>query len=177
MKTKSNFVLISLSAIILVFLVSTQTMKEKKSFSNPVIQIGMVVSDLSNAERFYQDVLGLTKTGGFSIDSNFAKTSGLTGGRSFDVTILKLENIESATQLKLMSFNQPAAHPKPAHIQDDTGVQYITLYITSMDKMISRLTEQNIPFLGETPTHLPDGRMFVLVQDPDGTFVELIGQN
>ena len=40
---------------------------------------------------------------------------------------------------------------------------------------IDRLKEQNVTFLGNTPTPLTTDSHFVLDQDPDGTFVELIG--
>ncbi|RZK68995.1 MAG: VOC family protein, partial [Pedobacter sp.] len=35
----------------------------------------------------------------------------------------------------------------------------------------------NIKFLGSTPTILNKDMHFLLVQDPDGNFVELIGPN
>ena len=74
-----------------------------------------------------------------------------------------------------MSFGKKSAHPRPKFIQDDTGVQYITIQVKSLKPIIDRLKEQKVTFLGSTPTPLTSNTHFVLVQDPDGTFVELIG--
>lgn len=44
-----------------------------------------------------------------------------------------------------------------------------------MKPFLERFEKHNIKLLGETHTKLDDGRTFVLVRDPDGTFIELIG--
>lgn len=74
-----------------------------------------------------------------------------------------------------MSFDKKAAHPKQKFIQDDTGAQYITIQVKSLKPIIERLKGQKVAFLGSTPTQLNKDAHFVLVQDPDGTFIELIG--
>ena len=74
-----------------------------------------------------------------------------------------------------MSFNKKSNHPKPNYIQDDTGVQYVTIMVKSVTPFLNRIKAHKIPILSTTPTVLGDGRHFVLIQDPDGTFVELIG--
>jgi len=60
-------------------------------------------------------------------------------------------------------------------VPDDTGVQYITIFVKSMKPLIERIQKHKVKMLGKTPTMLDANRQFVLVQDPDGTFVELIG--
>ncbi len=144
-------------------------------FQHGTILVGVVVTDFQKALDFYTNVLGMKKTGGFSIDEDFGKRSGLSNGVPFDVTILKLEDSPQATEWKLLSFGKKAAHPRPKYIQDDTGIQYVTIFVKSMKPFIERIKKHSVPFLGETPTTLGDGRQFVLVQDPDGTFIELIG--
>jgi hypothetical protein len=74
-----------------------------------------------------------------------------------------------------MSFGKQATHPKQNFIQDDTGVQYITINVKALKPIIDRLKQKNIPLLGSTPTQLNKNSQFILVQDPDGTFIELIG--
>ena len=44
-----------------------------------------------------------------------------------------------------------------------------------MKQAIARIKKYKVPMLGETPTKLPNGKTFILIQDPDGTFIELIG--
>jgi catechol 2,3-dioxygenase-like lactoylglutathione lyase family enzyme len=151
------------------------SLKAQSNFTTSGITVGVLVSDLEKSIDFYINVIGMVKAGGFSIDSEFGKKSGLSNGVPFDVTILKLEDHPDASQWKLVSFKKEAAHPAQNFIQDDTGMQYITLYVKSLAPVIERIKAHNIKVLSETPTLLRDGRHFVLIQDPDGTFVELIG--
>jgi len=148
--------------------------EQNSNFSNNTISLGVIVSDLEESLKFYKDIIGMEETGGFSIDSEFGKRSGLTGGRSFDVKILKLANDISASEFKIMSFGNTTA-AKDNFIQDKNGVRYITIFPKTTDAVIERLKNNNVQFLGDTPTKLGDGRTFILVQDPDGLFVELIG--
>lgn len=135
----------------------------------------MVVSDFDRSYKFYTEVLGMVKTGGFSIDDSFGEKSGLSNGVPFDVTILKTLNSEAATELKLLSFNQESKHPKQNHIQDDIGVQYLTFFVEELSPFIKRIKAESIEILGDGPVSISGGRSLLLIQDPDGTFIELIG--
>ncbi|MDD2306341.1 MAG: VOC family protein [Prolixibacteraceae bacterium] len=144
-------------------------------FAKSGISVGLVVEDLSKSLDFYQNVIGMVKTSEFSVDAARAKELGLSNGDRFDVTILKLENSEQAAEWKLMSFGKKATHPKQNFVPDDTGMQYITLYVKSMKPILERIKKYNVKTLGITPTKLDETRDFVLVRDPDGTFIEIIG--
>lgn len=145
------------------------------NFRSPQIGMGVVVSDMERSLDFYVNGIGMVKTGKFTIGGEFGKRGGLTGGDSVQVQILKLENSPQASDWKLMTFGKKAAHPKSKFIQDDTGVQYITIQVKSLKGIIDRLRERKVTFLGDSPTPLNKDAHFLLVQDPDGTFVELIG--
>ena len=147
----------------------------QSNFTSKSIGVGVVVADMQRSLDFYIKGIGMVKTGNFTINVDFGKRGGLTGGEAVDVNILKLENSPESTDWKLMSFGKKAGHSKPKFIQDDTGMQYITIQVKSLQPVIDRLKEQNVTFLGNTPTPLTKDSHFVLVQDPDGTFVELIG--
>lgn len=124
---------------------------------------------------FYVDGIGMVKVNSFTINEEFSKRSGLSNGMPTSVAVLKLEDSPEANEWKLMSFGKKATHPKQKFIQDDTGVQYITINVKALKPVIERLKQKNVPFLGSTPTPLNQNAHFVLVQDPDGTFIELIG--
>ncbi|WP_460940788.1 VOC family protein [Spirosoma humi] len=145
------------------------------NFTSKVIGVGVVVADLERSLDFYVNGIGMVKTGSFTINEDFGKRSGLTNGVAVAVTILKLENSPEATDWKLMSFGSKPSHPKPKNIQDDTGMQYITINVKALQPVIDRLRQMKVPFLGSTPTPLNASAHFVFVQDPDGTFIELIG--
>ena len=147
----------------------------QSNFSSKLIGLGVVVSDLEKSLDFYVNGIGMVKTGSFRINAEFSKRSGLANGDSTTVTVLKLENSPEANEWKLMSFGKKATHPKQNFINDDVGVQYITINVKALKPIIERLKERNVLFLGSTPTQLSRNSQFLLIQDPDGTFVELIG--
>lgn len=169
---RNCFTKFCLSVVILLMACITHA---QSNFSSKLIGLGVVVSDLEKSLDFYVNAIGMVKTGSFRINAEFSKRSGLANGDSTIVTVLKLENSPEANEWKLMSFGKKATHPKQNFINDDVGVQYITINVKALKPIIERLKERNIPFLGSTPTQLNRNSQFVLVQDPDGTFVELIG--
>jgi catechol 2,3-dioxygenase-like lactoylglutathione lyase family enzyme len=144
-------------------------------FAKSGISVGLVVEDLNKALDVYINVIGMVKTGEFGVDAAKANELGLSNGNSFEVKVLKLENSENAPEWKLMSFGKKANHPKPNYVPDDTGVQYITIFVKPMKPVLERIQKHGVKTLGKTPTMLDPNRQFVLVQDPDGTFIELIG--
>ena len=147
----------------------------QSEFSNPVISIGNVVADLDKSVEFYTKVIGMKKTGGFKVDKAKATNLGLSDKYDLDVAVLKLEDSPQATQWKLMSLGTKASHPKQKWIHDDTGMQYITIFVNHLNPIIERVKANKVKILSEAPSSLGGDNYFILVQDPDGTFIELIG--
>lgn len=143
-------------------------------FDKPYVSIGVIVTDLEASLDFYTNIIGMKETGEFTVDEKMGKKTGLTGGTAFDVKVLKLYDDPNATEYKLMSFGN-SKNKKENHIQERNGMRYITLFYKSLDAVIKQLKANDVEFLSEEPTLIPDGRRFVLVQDPDGIFIELIG--
>jgi catechol 2,3-dioxygenase-like lactoylglutathione lyase family enzyme len=163
-------------ALLLLALPGATTGADEPAFTGGAIHIGVVVSDLDASVAFYTDVIGMERTGAFDVDEAFGRASGLTDGLPFHVEVLGLEDDPAAAQFKLMSFEEDAKTTKSAHIEDALGMQYITLMVSDLAPFVERIEDAGVPFLGETPVPLGDsGNHFVLVQDPDGTFIELIG--
>ncbi len=165
---------ISLTLLLLLPL-NARAQADSTLYSSGTISVGVVVSKMKKSLKFYTEVLGLKQTGGFTVERELARKTGLTGGKPFEVVILKTVDEPNATEWKLMSFKGKSQHPDQKHIQDDTGMQYVTMFVKSLDPIMVRLKKNRVKRLGKTPVLLPDGRYFVLVQDPDGTFIELIG--
>lgn len=161
--------------ILLIFVVLFTTAQTKSEFSNPNIFIGNVVQDLDKSIKFYTEVIGMTKTGGFSVDVDKAKDLGLSDKYKLDVTVLKLVDSPEATEWKLMSLSGKPGHKKPKWIHDDNGMQYITIFVNHLNPFIERAKKHNVKILSEKPSSLGGNNFFILVQDPDGTFIELIG--
>jgi len=166
---KKLFTLLALTSALLA------NAQEESNYVNGAITIGVVVEDMENSLKFYTEVLNFKEAGGFDIDSAFGSYSGLSNGVPFKVTILKTSDTPEASQWKLVSFNKSAQHPEQQFIQDDTGMQYMTLYVKNLDPIIKNIQKAGIPFLNKPNTRIRDGRGFILIQDPDGIFIELIG--
>jgi len=169
MKKLSVFLIIAI-----VTFLSSKTMAQSE-FSSGLIGVGVVTKNLEKSLDFYLNVIGMTKVGEFDVDGDFGTISGLTDGIAFHVDVLKLQDSPDANQWKLMSFKKEGSHPMSTYIHDDTGPQYITISVNSLEPILQRIKKHNIKLLGETPVALGETDHFVLVQDPDGTIIELIG--
>lgn len=147
----------------------------QSEFSHPGIFVGNVVEDLDKSVKFYTEVIGMTQTGSFSVGKEKCTELGLTDKYDLNVSVLKLEDSPNATEWKLMSIGTKANHPKQKWMSDDTGMQYITIMVNHLDPFIKRCKKHNVEILSAVPSSLGDNKYFILVQDPDGTFIELIG--
>jgi len=163
-----------LLALTCIATLSTKTMAQSE-FSSGLIGVGVVTKDLDKSLDFYLNVIGMTKVSEFDVDGEFGTPSGLTDGIAFHVDVLKLQDSPDANQWKLMSFKKEGSHPMPKFIHDDTGMQYITIMVNSLDPVLKRIKKHNVKLMGDTPIPLGETDHFVLVQDPDGTIIELIG--
>ncbi len=146
-----------------------------KEFAKTAISIGVVVEDLNKSLDFYTNVVGMVPVREFSIDVEKANRMGLSNGESFDIKVLKLENAEQATELKLMSFNNSTNHSDQNYIPEANGIRYMTIFVNSLTPILERIKNNQVETLGETPIMLDENRRFVAIQDPDGNFIEFIG--
>jgi catechol 2,3-dioxygenase-like lactoylglutathione lyase family enzyme len=155
---------------------NAQTIMAQSEFSSKLIGVGVVCPDLDQSMDFYLNVIGMTKTSQFDVNEDFAKSSGLSDGVPFHVEVLQLEDSPDANVWKLMTFGSKATHPMSKFIQDDIGMQYITINVNSLQPFLKRIKKHRVNMLGETPVALGNGeRHFILVQAPEGTIIELIG--
>jgi catechol 2,3-dioxygenase-like lactoylglutathione lyase family enzyme len=134
-----------------------------------------VTADLAKSLGFYTNVVGMVHISGFDVNGEIARKTGLTDGTPFRVEILRLGEGDNASDWKLMSFGDRAKSQPNEFILDRTGMRYITIMVNDLTPLLERIKQHNVKLLGETPIALGGDRHFVLIQDPDGTFVELIG--
>lgn len=156
-------------------LLVTRAQAAPEEFSSTTIGVGVVVRDLDKALDFYTNVVGMVQTGSFGISEDFSKKSGLAGGVPAQVKVLRLGTGEEATQWKLMTFGDKAKPLQNEYIYSHSGVRYITIMVKDLTPILKRIKERQIKLLGETPVPLGRDTQFILIQDPDGTFIELIG--
>ncbi len=145
-------------------------------FSNPRIDIGLVARDAARTASFLTNAIGFREVTGFPVSPELGRKIGLIDGHPVDVRVFVLGDGEEATRLKVLAF--PAAQGVQADqrfIHATFGYRYLTLYVKDVNQALERLKRANIPLLGETPVDLGGGTHIVVVKDPDGNFIELIG--
>lgn len=148
-------------------------------FSRTTIDLGVVVSDLDKAAKFYTDVVGFTEVPGFTVDAKFCKTAGLTDNKALNIRVFKLGEDETATRLKLMEL--PETKPQKQgndHIHSTLGFSYLTIFVSDLDAALERCEKAGVkPVTEGDAVPLPGGGpgSLTLVRDPDGNFIELIG--
>lgn len=167
---KPILALLSLGALL-----TAPALGSPEEFASTTIGIGVVVKDLDKSLAFYTNAVGMVQTGSFDVAETFSKASGLANGLPLHVKVLRLGEGEDATQWKLMTFGDKSQPQKNDFIYSHTGMQYITILVKDLTPIVERLKKHRIQLLGETPLALGGDNHFVLIQDPDGTFIELIG--
>jgi len=146
----------------------------KNDTSDPILQIGLVCSDQEKSLHFYKNIIGMAETGGFDVDGQFGTDSGLSDGKPFKVKLLKLVDSPTATTLKLACCSDTTGTTY-RFVTDSPGVRYLTFEVPSTKAIKERLAQNQIPLLGKTPVSMGDDLELILVRDPDGVFVEIIG--
>lgn len=145
-------------------------------FSKLTIDLGVVVSDLDAALKFYTQAIGFQDAGGFEVAADFAQHSGLTNGKALDIKVLKLGDGPGATSLKLMQVEGESAKADHSFIDSTLGVSYLTIFVADMNVAVKRLEKMGIEPIANGPAMIPDTEMaLTLVRDPDGNLVELVG--
>jgi catechol 2,3-dioxygenase-like lactoylglutathione lyase family enzyme len=167
---KKNF----LSSLALVFFMFTTMAKAQTNFVKPTISIGIIAENLTKSIDFYTNVVGMAQVREFVVDVEKAKRMGLSKNQKFDIKVLKLENTDIATELKLMSFQKKTNLSRKKYLPDENGIRYLTIFVKSLQPVLERIQKNNIKKMGQTPTMLDEKRKFVLIQDPDGNFIEFI---
>jgi len=145
-------------------------------FSKPVIDIGIVVSDVTKSAAFYTNAIGFKEVPGFKVTAERATEIGLTDQQPADIRVFVLGEGNLATRVKLMSFpNAAGKKPDQKFIHSTVGMRYLTLYVSDLNASLKRIEREKVKLLGKTPTDLGGGTWIAVFQDPDGNFVELVG--
>lgn len=145
-------------------------------FSSGRIDLGIVVKDADRSAAFLTNAIGFKEVRGFPVTGELGRKIGLVDGHPVNVRVFVLDEGDSATRLKVLSFpGAPAQKPDQRWIHSAIGMRYLTLYVKDVNRALDRLKQADVTLLGETPVDLGGGTFLVAVKDPDGNFIELIG--
>jgi predicted enzyme related to lactoylglutathione lyase len=172
--------LVTVFALTLVASISAEEKKDAKAFSSTTIDLGIVVSDVEKAVKFYTDAIGFKEIEGFSVPAEYCKDVGLTDGKPLKIRVLVLGEGETATKLKLMEI--PGTKMRKSDndfIHSQSGFRYLTIFVNDTTAAMEKLTKSGVKTVAKTPMELPKGLpqgvYLTIVRDPDGNFVELVG--
>lgn len=175
------FRLLSFSCFFLFTFLSTKSGSCESNFARQTIDLGVVVSDIEESLKFYKDIIGFEETGGFEVKGSFPKKVGLTDGAPLDIHVLVLGKEENATKLKLMQVDskKKAKGIKQPFIHSFTGYSYITIFVHDVDLVWSNARKNGLKAYAQSPQILPKGLpqdiCLLMLKDPDGNFVEIVG--
>jgi catechol 2,3-dioxygenase-like lactoylglutathione lyase family enzyme len=149
------------------------------AFPRTTIDIGVHVRDIEASARFYAEVIGFTEAAGFNVTADFARAAGLTDRQPLAVRVFVLGEGESATKVKLMEVPGVAiAESDNAYVHSQLGFRYLTIFIDNMTEALQRLRAAGVKPVGAGPILIgddPAGDYLIVVRDPDGNLIELIG--
>ncbi len=174
MKYKAHVLLIACVLVGMVMIGIAWSASGKAEFSRTTIDIGLVVSDVEKAAKFYTQALGFTETGGFDVAAQMAGDTGLTDNKPFKVRTFALAKEPTATTLKIMQI-AGSKTVDTQYIGSSLGFRYLTVLVADLTKAVERLKQNGIAPV-KPPYRLGGGNSYlILVKDPDGNIVELIG--
>ena len=172
-----RFLPLALFAVVLFALVSFAQTDTPPSSAAPVVGILNyihAVNDLEKTLAFYHEVFGLEGTPqAFPNPGVPALTN--SPGVSLRLAVLKLPN--SGFGFELTQFSGVERHPgRPKHT--DPGAALIALRVKDMAPVLAAIKKRNDPIVTSSgaPVNIPTPRgniQVVLVQDPDGYFIEV----
>ena len=180
-------------------------MRHRNQFATTIIDIGLVVRDLQSSVAFYTEAIGFTEIIGFDVPVEIAGDSGLTDYRPLQISTLRIgvEDGTPSTQVKLMEI--PDVETQEADTQfihSHYGINYMSIFVSDMDSVLARLEEAGVtplakgrvtlpleisigailrppeewdPEATKVEPELPENVYLVVVKDPDGNFIELVG--
>ena len=132
--------------------------------------MGIVVNNMENSLKFYQDLLGLKiikdmdEQGGYinnmlSLDDVQVRTVKLSAG--IGNTLIELLDFKSHNDNEIRNFYT-------------IGASHVALTVDNLEDLYKHLSENNIKF-NAPPQKSPDGLVKVtFCNDPDGTPIELV---
>ena len=155
--------------------------QNKSNFAKQTIDMGIVVTDIGKSLKFYKEIIGFSEVEGFKVAGKFPKSVGLTDGSPLTIHVLTLGTEEHATKLKLMQVGskKPARLIKQPHIHTIAGLSYVTIFVNDVDVVLNRANKLGYKPYAKSPQILPEGLpqdvCLLMLKDPDGNFVEIVG--
>jgi catechol 2,3-dioxygenase-like lactoylglutathione lyase family enzyme len=132
--------------------------------------IGLCVSDLDRARRFYVDGLGFEDFARFEIDRPVAEVT----GEKCDLTSCFVQ--KDGLRLELLYFRQPTPTGTPSARRTQLGLTHLSFVVDDVDAAAAELVTFGGSIVEGTRSgnNDPDVVQIIFLADPDGNRVELM---
>ncbi len=175
-----GLVAVAMGALLSAGIASSAMADEPAQFSKSGIDIGMVCKDVEKSVAFYTKAIGLTERKGFEANGEFTKSIGLTAGHGISVRVLSAGDDPKGAILKLMQIPEgKPADAKNEFLHSQLGFRYLTLGVPDVTAAAARIKAAGYTTVANTPKEIPaalgSGVFIIVIRDPDGNFVELVG--
>lgn len=143
-----------------------------------VAHVGITVPDMDKAIAFYQDVLGLSVIGDYTIEGEEISDMVQVPGAKMRSVFLRNQNDRHGTPIELLHFSEPIdPGGQPYEGVTHNGITEIAFWVEDMDAAYDALRNHGVEFYSRPHTLKLDGAGAVKVvycKDPFGTTLELM---
>ncbi|MGE0825262.1 MAG: VOC family protein [Candidatus Binatia bacterium] len=138
--------------------------------------VGITVSDMDRAVRFYRDTLGLTMVGDVTFAGDEADT--LTGEQQVKLRAVyfRSPDDQKGAPIELLHFVEPQGGGKPYERLTNPGITEVAFWVKDIEETYADLRAKGVSFYSAPQLFELDGYRVkaVYFRDPDGTTLELI---
>jgi len=133
--------------------------------------VGICVSDLDRALRFWRDALGFRVEHELSVAGEAADR--LLRLRDTDLRAVYL--VRDGVRIELLAFASPPAPPRRTRPMHEPGLTHLSFRVADLDATLAALRAAGERVLDETLVRFPArGAAACMIADPDGQLVELV---
>ncbi len=136
-----------------------------------------MVSDTAQSVAFYQQVLGFSVVGGSLNRGREQEQLDAVPGAVVEVTALD-PGAENPPHLELLCYRSPGP-PRGARAalsSNDIAATRLTLEVDDLPALEPRLAAARVRLISSGTVALPDNRPALLIRDPDGHALLLVGR-
>lgn len=135
--------------------------------------IGICVSDIARAKRFYCDGLGFKETITYKVGNEAGPIMEIPGEIVLNSVMIRRDGIN----IELLDFESPRIQGGgQRRSMTQTGLTHLSLLVNDVDAVAAHAVACGGILIKHTRTTMPQGD-FVYMTDPDGTRVELMRLN
>ena len=137
-----------------------------------VSHIGLCVSDLDKALRFYCEGLGFTQAEGYDLDDTLVPGLGDALEVPSPVALRSQMITLDGSKIELLAYTSPGVVGAPSESRNERGFTHLSFFVDDVDTAAARLVEYGGTVLEKTRANL--GVQILFLADPDGTRIELM---